>query len=83
MQYGTYTKLCSARGFSGFAKSKTSVSHSSATVVTASVSTERLESAVSSTLSRTGVPAAGEYTRTDMRVLFLTIPAALGSNKGH
>ncbi len=48
----------------GLAKSKVSVSQALALVVTASVSAEWVGSAASSTLSRTTMPAFGEYTRT-------------------
>ena len=50
------------------AKSNVSVSQALVAVVVASVSTVWVLSAASSTLSRTGTPAAGEYTRTVMRV---------------
>ena len=53
----------------GLAKSNVSVSQALATVVVASVSTECVGSAASSTLRRTLMPALGEYTRTVMRVL--------------
>ena len=53
----------------GLAKSNVSVSQALATVVVASVSAECVPSAASSTLSRTLMPALGEYTRTVMRVL--------------
>ena len=54
------------------AKSKVSVSHALATVVSTSISTLLLglfgSSCARTSLRRTGMPAAGEYTRTVMRV---------------
>ena len=48
----------------GLLKSNVSVSQVSTTVVSASVSTLLVGSALSSTFRRIGVPARGEYTRT-------------------
>ena len=56
------------------AKSKVNVSQVLTVVVNASVSTERVGSAASSTLSRTGIPAFGEYTRTVILVLVAVNP---------
>ena len=58
-----------------FAKSKVRVSHVFATVVVASVSTVIVLSAWFSTLSRTGMPAAGAYTRT----VIVVAPVANGT----
>ena len=60
------------------AKSKVSVSQALATVVVASVSTDLVGSAASSTFSRTWMPASGDQTRTVIVVL-LAVNSSAGT----
>ena len=60
-----------------FEKSKVKVCQAPAVVVKTSVSTDLLGSPWSSTFSRTGIPASGEKTRTDILV-WLALKAILG-----
>ena len=65
------------------AKLKVSVCQPLATVTVASVSTDRVRSAASSTLSRTGMPATGDHTRADIVVSVLENGSRAMASLGH